>query len=137
MNQTSVLTMSFNFLCRDWIIVICETIYRFFTYIYMYFYDTCILRFDCRMMSSVLSALNIQTFLIGIIVLFTVYKLRQRWKYKLPPGPFVWPLIGNYEGRYFFYTRVILYIRNFIHIWYSYLISTVYKLSVSTHTCFV
>ncbi|XP_063402562.1 steroid 17-alpha-hydroxylase/17,20 lyase-like isoform X1 [Mytilus trossulus] len=48
-------------------------------------------------MSSVLSALNIQTFLIGIIVLLIVYKLRRRWKYKLPPGPFTWPLIGNYE----------------------------------------
>ncbi|CAC5422196.1 CYP17A [Mytilus coruscus] len=49
------------------------------------------------MLSLFLSALNIQTFLIGIVVLLTVYKLRQRWQYKLPPGPFAWPLIGNYE----------------------------------------
>ncbi|CAC5419626.1 unnamed protein product [Mytilus coruscus] len=45
----------------------------------------------------VLSALNVQTVLVGIVVLLLVYKLRQKWKYKLPPGPFAWPVIGNYE----------------------------------------
>ncbi|CAG2252187.1 unnamed protein product [Mytilus edulis] len=48
-------------------------------------------------MSSILSALNVQTVLLGIVVILVVYKVRQKWKYKLPPGPFAWPFIGNYE----------------------------------------
>ncbi|XP_052091097.1 steroid 17-alpha-hydroxylase/17,20 lyase-like isoform X1 [Mytilus californianus] len=48
-------------------------------------------------MSLVLSSLNVQTVLVGIVVILLVYKLCQRWKYKLPPGPFAWPVIGNYE----------------------------------------
>ncbi|CAC5406247.1 unnamed protein product [Mytilus coruscus] len=49
------------------------------------------------MLYSILSALNVQTVLIGLVVVLFVYKLRQRWKYNLPPGPFCWPLIGSYE----------------------------------------
>ncbi|XP_076079551.1 steroid 17-alpha-hydroxylase/17,20 lyase-like isoform X3 [Mytilus galloprovincialis] len=51
-----------------------------------------------QMLYSVLSTLNVQTVLIGLLVLLVVYKLRQRWKYNLPPGPFCWPLIGSYEA---------------------------------------
>ncbi|XP_063431259.1 steroid 17-alpha-hydroxylase/17,20 lyase-like isoform X3 [Mytilus trossulus] len=51
------------------------------------------------MFYSNLSALNVQTVLIVLLVLLVVYmyKLRQGLKYNLPPGPFCWPLIGNYE----------------------------------------
>ncbi|XP_076079552.1 steroid 17-alpha-hydroxylase/17,20 lyase-like isoform X1 [Mytilus galloprovincialis] len=49
------------------------------------------------MLSSVISTLNIQEVLIGLLVVLVVYKLRQRWKYNLPPGPICWPLIGSYE----------------------------------------
>lgn len=49
------------------------------------------------MLTSVLSALNVQTVLIGVIVILVVFKIRQRLKYKLPPGPFSLPLIGTYQ----------------------------------------
>ncbi|XP_076079554.1 steroid 17-alpha-hydroxylase/17,20 lyase-like isoform X1 [Mytilus galloprovincialis] len=49
------------------------------------------------MLYSIISALNVQTVLIGLLVVLVVYKLRQRWKYNMPPGPFCWPLIGSYE----------------------------------------
>ncbi|CAC5413656.1 CYP17A [Mytilus coruscus] len=49
------------------------------------------------MLYSVLSALNVQTVLIGLVVVLVVSKLRQRWKYNMPPGPFCWPPFGSYE----------------------------------------
>ncbi|XP_071136088.1 steroid 17-alpha-hydroxylase/17,20 lyase-like isoform X2 [Mytilus edulis] len=49
------------------------------------------------MLSSVISTLNIQAVLIGLLLVLVVYKLRQRWKYNMPPGPICWPLIGSYE----------------------------------------
>ena len=53
------------------------------------------------LVSTVVSSLNLQTCLVGLVVIFAVYKLRQRMKYKLPPGPFALPLIGNYDRELF------------------------------------
>jgi hypothetical protein len=47
------------------------------------------------MSSSFISALDLQTVLIGLVVLLLIYIIRQRWKnkkYKLPPGPPALPL---------------------------------------------
>ena len=51
------------------------------------------------LVGALLSSLNIQTVLVGLIVVLIVYKISQRFKYKYPPGPFALPLIGNYEGK--------------------------------------
>ena len=49
-----------------------------------------------EMSSSFISALDLQTVLIGLVVLLLIYIIRQRWKnkkYKLPPGPPALPLV--------------------------------------------
>ena len=43
-------------------------------------------------------SLNVQTILVGLLVTLVIYKLRQKWKYKQPPGPFALPLIGNLDS---------------------------------------
>lgn len=43
------------------------------------------------------SSLTLQSIIVGLLVVLIVYKFIQRMKYKLPPGPFALPLIGNYE----------------------------------------
>ena len=65
-------------------------------------YNTLFFRFNAvdmpDLVGSLVSSLNIQTVLVGLIVVLIVYKISQRIKYKQPPGPFALPLIGNYEG---------------------------------------
>ena len=47
---------------------------------------------------GLVSSLNIQTVLVGLIFVLIAYKLRQKFKYKLPPGPFGLPFIGVLDG---------------------------------------
>ena len=65
-------------------------------------YHTLFFRFNAVDMpdfvGSLISSLNIQTVLVGLIVVLIVYKISQKINYKQPPGPFALPLIGNYEG---------------------------------------
>ena len=47
------------------------------------------------MLDYIVSALNFRTFLVGLVSGLLVYWLIQKYKYKLPPGPFPLPLVGN------------------------------------------
>nr|XP_034329009.1 steroid 17-alpha-hydroxylase/17,20 lyase isoform X2 [Crassostrea gigas] len=45
-----------------------------------------------------LNLLNVQTVLVALTVGLLVYVIRRRFIYRLPPGPWAIPLIGNFEG---------------------------------------
>ena len=47
------------------------------------------------MFDEILAIFNVKTILIGLLTGYVVHWLMQRYKYKLPPGPFPLPLIGN------------------------------------------
>ena len=47
------------------------------------------------MFDNVASVLSFQTVLVALLVGILVYWLTQRYKYKLPPGPFPLPIVGN------------------------------------------
>lgn len=46
-----------------------------------------------------LNLLNVQTVMVALTVGLLVYVIRRRFMYRLPPGPWSIPLIGNFEGR--------------------------------------
>ncbi|KAJ8312408.1 hypothetical protein KUTeg_009781, partial [Tegillarca granosa] len=48
-------------------------------------------------LSYICSVASVKSLLLAVIIALTVYWLIQKRKYKLPPGPFALPLIGNYK----------------------------------------
>eukprot|EP00105_Crassostrea_gigas_P020427 XP_011439206.1 PREDICTED: cytochrome P450 2A1-like [Crassostrea gigas] len=52
-----------------------------------------------------LNLLNVQTVLVALTVGLLVYFIRRRFIYRLPPGPWAIPLIGNFEV----YTKPLLH----------------------------
>ena len=50
-------------------------------------------------MAAILSV-NCQTILVGLCIGLLVYYVTRRLKYRLPPGPWCVPVIGNVQGQY-------------------------------------
>ena len=50
-------------------------------------------------MAAILSV-NCQTILFGLCIGLLVYYVTRRLKYRLPPGPWCVPVIGNVQGKY-------------------------------------
>lgn len=60
-----------------------------------------------------LNLLNVQTVLVALTVGLLVYVIRRRFIYRLPPGPWAIPLIGNFEGIILMCDIYLVYHRNF------------------------
>ncbi|KAJ8312405.1 hypothetical protein KUTeg_009778 [Tegillarca granosa] len=60
-------------------------------------YDIMIEERLSEVVSYIFSVASVKSLLLAVVVALTVYWLIQKRKYKLPPGPFALPLIGNYE----------------------------------------
>ena len=52
-----------------------------------------------KSMAAILSV-NCQTILFGLCIGLLVYYVTRRLKYRLPPGPWCVPVIGNVQGKY-------------------------------------
>ena len=50
-------------------------------------------------MAAILSV-NCQTILVGLCIGLLVYYVTRRLKYRLPPGPWCVPVLGNVQGQY-------------------------------------
>ena len=53
------------------------------------------------MLELISSLLTLRTLLVGVVTGLCVYWVMKKFKYRLAPGPFALPLIGNFLRKYY------------------------------------
>ena len=55
------------------------------------------------MLDVILGVFSLKTLLVGLVTGLFVYWLIRKYKYRLPPGPFAPPIVGNMLRKYMLY----------------------------------